>query len=28
LSLRFRTEPYKDCQLLGWGLELRTAQEP
>lgn len=28
LSLRFRTEPFKDCQLLGWGLELRTAQEP
>lgn len=28
LSLKFRTEPYKDLQLLGWNIEVRVAQEP
>jgi len=28
LSLKFRTEPYRDLQLLGWSIETRVAQEP
>lgn len=28
LSLKFRTEAGKDCQLLGWNLEIKSAQEP
>lgn len=28
LSFRFRTEPLKDCQLLGWSIEMGWNSEP
>jgi len=28
ISLKFSTEPGKDCQLLGWNMEVRSNQEP